>query len=269
MQVELQCQVELRYLYFNYLGYNMAFSTILIDDEQDCLDLLHWQLTAYCPEINIVACCNAAEEGLLAIEKLHPNIVFLDIEMPFLNGFELLWRIPTIDFEVVFTTAYDEYALKALKLNALDYLLKPIVKDELINAVEKLKNRVQPKHKHASQSLLIPLQNLQQQKQTKIAVSVQDSILFLTIEEIVYIRSESNYSLIQLKNKKPLLVSKTLRHFEDLLSSYQFFRIHASYLVNIAEVTEYKKADGGSVMMSNGHEIKISRSRKDDFLKML
>jgi two-component system LytT family response regulator len=247
----------------------MPYTTILIDDEQDCLSLLKWQLETYCPDMKIIAACNAAEEGLRAIEKMQPDVVFLDIEMPFINGFELLRRIPEINFEVVFTTAYDEYALKALKINALDYLLKPIAKDDLISAVEKLKKRVKSKSKGDDQPLLLQLLNLQNYPSKKIAIPIQDSILFLNIDDILYIKSESNYSTIQLKNSKSILASKTLRHFEDLLNGYQFYRIHASYLINLAEITKYKKTEGGSIVMSNGEEIKISRGRKDDFLKLL
>lgn len=247
----------------------MPYTTILVDDEQDCLNLLKWQLETYCPDIKIIAACNAAEEGLSAIEKMQPDVVFLDIEMPFLNGFELLRRIPKINFEVVFTTAYDEYALKALKINALDYLLKPIIKDELVSAVEKLKKRLNSKNKDDDQPLLLQLLNLQNFPSKKIAIPIQDSILFLNIDDILYIKSESNYSIIQLKNSKSILASKTLRYFEDLFNGYQFYRIHASFLINLAEITQYKKTDGGCVIMSNSEEIKISRSRKDDFLKLL
>lgn len=247
----------------------MPFSAILIDDERDCLDLLNWQLTNYCPEIKILAACNSPKEGLEAIAALKPDVVFLDIEMPFLNGFEMLRQVPDINFEVIFTTAYDEYALKALKINALDYLLKPTAKDELISAVEKLKKRVKSKAKGDDQPLLLQLLNLQNYPSKKIAIPIQDSILFLNIDDILYVKSESNYSTIQLKNTKSILASKTLRHFEDLLNGYQFYRIHASYLINLAEITKYKKTEGGSVVMSNGEEIKISRGRKDDFLKLL
>lgn len=245
------------------------YSAVLIDDEQDCLDLLNWHLETYCPDIKVVATCNAAEDGLRSIQQLHPGLVFLDIEMPHLNGLDLLQRVPEINFEVVFTTAYGEYALKALKMNALDYLLKPIVKDELILAVEKFKQRMANKGSAQQVSLQMLLQHLTPLVQKKIAVPTHESILFLEIDNIMYIRSESNYSHIHLKNGRTILASKTLLHFEGLLNDYRFVRIHASYLVNLAEITEYKKTDGGWVVMSDGREVKISRSRKDDLMKLL
>ncbi len=247
----------------------MAFRTLLIDDEQDCLELLKWQLEKYCPGMKVIATCNSAEQGLEAIEKMAPEIVFLDVEMPFMNGFELLRRVKEINFEVVFTTAHDAYALKALKLNAVDYLLKPIAKDELITAVEKAQHMLGIKSMEGRQVTLASLQNLTQLSQKKIAIPMQDSILFLKIEDILYVESESNYSSIFIKNRKPVVVAKTLRHFEDLLNGHRFFRVHASFLINLAEVSEFRKSDGGSVVMTNGAEVKISRSRKDDFLDLL
>jgi two-component system LytT family response regulator len=247
-----------------------SYTALLIDDEQDCLEILNWHLETYCPDIRVLVTCDGAEEGLKSIHQLQPDLVFLDIEMPFLNGLELLSRVQKINFEVIFTTAYSEYALKALKLNALDYLLKPIVKDDFLQAVEKFKQRMAGKNSHSEASLQMLLQHLgAHHVQKKIAVPVQDSILFLEIESILYIKSESNYSYIHRRNGRPVLASKTLLHFEELLNDYHFVRIHASYLVNLSEITEYKKTEGGWVVMSDGHEIKVSRSRKDDLLKSL
>lgn len=246
-----------------------VYSAIVIDDEQHCLDLLNWQLETYCPDVKVIASCNAAEDGLASIQQHQPDLVFLDIEMPFLNGLDLLQRLPQINFEVVFTTAYGEYALKALKMNALDYLLKPIVKDELILAVEKLKQRMAKNGSSQEESLQMLLQQMKLLVQKKIAVPTQDSILFLEIESIAYIRSESNYSHIHLRDGRTVMASKTLLHFEELLTEYRFVRIHASFLVNLSEINEYKKTDGGWVIMSDGQEIKISRGRKDDLLKLL
>jgi two-component system LytT family response regulator len=247
----------------------MIYRTILIDDEPDCLGILNWQIEKYCPQLQVVATCDDARQGPALIDKLAPEVVFLDIEMPFMNGFELLRRVKEFNFEVVFTTAHDEYALKALKLNAIDYLLKPISKADLKTAVEKVQKRLNLKSKEMQQAKLTSLHNLSLPSQQKIAIPLHDSILFFNIEEILYVESEGNYSTLYIKNKKPVVTSKTLRHFEDLLSGYSFFRVHASYLINLAEVAEFRKTDGGSVVMSNGAEVKISRSRKDEFLKLL
>ncbi|MEY3368490.1 MAG: hypothetical protein RI973_1645 [Bacteroidota bacterium] len=245
------------------------YSAVIIDDEQHCLDLLNWQLETYCPDIKVMACCNSAAEGLASIQQHQPDLVFLDIEMPFLNGLDLLQQLPQINFEVVFTTAYGEYALKALKMNVLDYLLKPIAKDELILAVEKFKQRKAKNSSSQEASLQMLLQHLKPFVQKKIAVPSHDSILFLEIDSIVYIRSDSNYSHIHLNDGRIITASKTLLYFEELLAEYRFARIHASYLVNLAEINEYKKTDGGWVVMSDGQEVKISRGRKDDLFKLL
>ena len=247
----------------------MIHQTILIDDEPDCLGILNWQIEKYCPQLQVIATCDDARQGPALIDKLTPEVVFLDIEMPFMNGFELLRRVKKFNFEVVFTTAHDEYALKALKLNAIDYLLKPISKADLKTAVEKVQRRLNLKSKEMQQAKLTSLHNLSQPSQQKIASPLYDSILFFNIEEILFLESEGNYSTLYIKNKKPVVTSKTLRHFEDLLTGYSFFRVHASYLINLAEVVEFRKADGGSVVMSNGAEVKISRSRRDEFLKLL
>lgn len=247
----------------------MTHRTILIDDEPDCLGILNWQIEKYCPQLQVVATCDDARQGPALIDKLAPEVVFLDIEMPFMNGFELLRRVKEFNFEVVFTTAHDEYALKALKLNAIDYLLKPISKGDLKEAVEKVQKRLNLKSKEMQQAKLTSLHNLSQPSQQKIAIPLHDSILFFNIEEILFVESEGNYSTLYIKNKKPVVTSKTLRHFEDLLTGYSFFRVHASYLINLAEVAVFRKTDGGSLIMSNGTEVKISRSRKDEFLKLL
>ena len=191
-----------------------TYTALLIDDEQDCLELLNWHLETYCPDIRVLATCDAAEEGLKSIGQLQPDLVFLDIEMPFLNGLELLNRVPKINFEVIFTIAYSEYALKALKLNALDYLLKPIVKDDLLQAVEKFKQRMAARNSSSEVSLQLLLQHLTpHHTQKKIAVPVQDSILFLEIDHILYVHSET---IICLLNKPEIL-------FWDNL-----FRVHLS-----------------------------------------
>ncbi len=247
----------------------MIHQTILIDDEPDCLGILNWQIEKYCPQLQVIASCDDARQGPALIDTLAPEVVFLDIEMPFINGFELLRRVKEFNFEVVFTTAHDEYALKALKLNAIDYLLKPISKADLKAAVEKVQKRLNLKSKEMQQAKLTSLHNLSLPSQQKIAIPLHDSILFFNIEEILYVESEGNYSTLYIKNKKPVVTSKTLRHFEDLLSGYSFFRVHASYLINLTEVAVFRKTDGGTVVMSNGAEVKISRSRKDEFLKLL
>jgi two-component system LytT family response regulator len=246
-----------------------VYTAILIDDEQHCLDLLTLQLETYCSDIKVIAACSSAEKGLATIQQKLPDIVFLDIQMPFLNGLEMLQQLPQINFEVVFTSAQREYAIEALKMNALDYLLKPIAKDELITAVEKFRQRMVKNAGLQETCLQMLLQHLDLPVQKKIAVPIQDSILFLEINTITYIQSQSNYSHIYLKNGRSILTAKTLLHFEELLAKHRFSRIHASYLVNLEEIREYKKTDGGWVVMSDGQEIKISRSRRDGLLELI
>jgi two-component system LytT family response regulator len=239
---------------------------ILIDDEKNALEMLEWQLQQYCPQITIVAQCRSAAEGIEAIREHRPELIFLDIEMPKQNGFELLESFPEPDFNVIFTTAYDKFAIKAFKYAALDFLLKPIDADDLTATIE----RYQKKRSSVERSKIeLLLQQLQPKRMQKIPLPTQDGILFVQPDDIVHFESSSNYCRIHFLNKQKLLIAKTLKEVEELLKEHSFYRVHNSHLINLSHISRYVKADGGYIEMVDGSNITISRQKKDEFVTLL
>ena len=243
-------------------------TAILVDDETHCLETLQWDLEQFCPEIEVLETCDSPEKGMKAIQKHQPDLVFLDIEMPGMNGFELLRKLAPVHFDVIFTTAYDQFALDAIKSNALDYLLKPIDGEELTTSVQKvLQQRSQP----ITQTLLEQLfENLKGQNPSfpSVALPTMEGLEFVEIQDIVYCESSSNYTYIYAMSGDRILVSKTLKEVESMLEGNHFFRVHNSYLVHLIYVKKYVKGKGGYLVLKNGSEIPVARSRKEDLLKL-
>jgi two-component system LytT family response regulator len=247
----------------------VMIKAVLIDDEKNALEMLEWQLKTYCPQVQVAALCRSADEGIAAIQHYHPQLIFLDIEMPRKNGFEVLQQFPEPAFDVIFTTAYNQFAIKAFRFAALDYLLKPIDADDLVAAVERFDKK---QHTTGLKEQLDFL--LQQYRQPsvvpgKVPLSTQEGILFVKPETIVYCESSSNYTTLFFADKTKLVISKTLKEVEELLQPFGFFRVHNSYLVSLQQVRRYSKGDGGFIEMSNGQEIPVSRQRKEALLQML
>ena len=240
---------------------------ILIDDEKHCRETLSIQLEKYCPEVQLLAQCSSAAQGLLAITQHQPDVVFLDVEMPQMNGFEMLQQLSTIPFEVIFTTGYDAYAIKAIRFSALDYLLKPIDKDELKKAVAKLN---QKKDHNLTEQFDILLEKLGTKPVPlqKIALPTFEGFELVSIDTILHCEADSNYTHIVLRQGKKVLVSRTLKEIEELLEGHAFLRVHHSYLVNLNEIVRYVRGEGGYVVMSDNIAITVSRSRKDALLKV-
>ena len=238
---------------------------ILIDDEEHCRDSLSIQLARYCPQVRLLAACASAAEGLKAIEQLHPDVVFLDVEMPRMNGFELLQEFTNISFEVIFTTGYDAYAIKAIRFSALDYLLKPIDKEELIKAIAKVHAKPVPT---INQQFDILLEKLSDKpvKLQKIALPSLEGFELVQLESILRCESDSNYTYVYLKTGRKLLVSRTLKEIEELLEGHSFLRVHHSHLVNLNEVERYVRGEGGYLIMSDQSSVTVSRSRKEALL---
>jgi two-component system LytT family response regulator len=239
---------------------------ILIDDEQHCRETLSIQLERYCPEVQLLAACGSAAQGLQAIANHHPEVVFLDVEMPHMNGFEMLQQLDKITFEVIFTTGYDSYAIKAIRFSALDYLLKPVDKDELKKAVAKISAKKAHSMTQQFDILLEKLENKQTTLQ-KIALPTQDGFELLPVHNIISCESDSNYTNVYLKNGRKILVSRTLKEIEELLEGHCFLRVHHSHVVNLEEVARYIRGEGGYVIMSDNSTINVSRSRKEALLK--
>ncbi len=241
---------------------------ILIDDEIHCLKTLSLLLEEYCPEVQILDKCTDAEAGLQAIEKHKPGLVFLDIEMPRMNGFEMLEHFSQIPFAVIFTTAYDQYAIKALHFSALDYLLKPIDHEELKRSVQKVFFHLAHP---LPQQIEVLLQKLKHPSVliNRIAIPTMEGLQMIYIDSIISCRADSNYTILHLKNNQKIIASRTLKEIEEMLESYSFARVHHSSLVNLNEVEKYIKGEGGYILMSDGTTVDVSRSRKEMLLKKL
>ena len=240
---------------------------ILIDDELDSLESLSAEVAAYCPELEIVASCSDPREGIKAIESLGPDLVFLDIEMPHLNGFELLEAVSSIDFDVIFVTAYDEYAVKAFDFNATDYLLKPVMKSKLVQSVERIQERNQPGL--SQQDLQALMTNMRLQGLESIALPISDGYEFVHVNDILYLKSESNYTWVNLANGTNHLLSKTLKDMQAMIAFPQFFRSHQSFLVNLNHVKKYVRGKGGYLILKNGEQIPVSRANKETLMQIL
>ncbi|MDQ6763592.1 MAG: LytTR family DNA-binding domain-containing protein [Bacteroidota bacterium] len=241
---------------------------IIVDDEPFCCEALDALLNRYCPEVKVVGICYSGREALQEIKEQKPQLLFLDIEMPQMNGFDLLQKIPDPGFDLIFTTSYDQYAIKAIRFSALDYLLKPIDRDELQAAVHKVTERNHPPLVQQLEILLHKM-HLPASQINKVALPTMEGLQMVTVDSIVRCESDSNYTIVFLKNQQKIVVSRTLKDIEEMLEDHSFLRIHHSYLVNINEINKYVKGEGGYVVMSDGSAVDVSRSKKDLLLKTL
>lgn len=242
---------------------------IVVDDEKNALEMLEWQLQNFCPQIQVVALCRSVDEGIAAIELHHPHLVFLDIEMPRRNGFELVAHFPSHPFEIIFTTAYDQFAIRAFRYAALDYLLKPIDADDLVQAVERFERR--DRQQEFTQQLQVLLEQYKQPHSLpgKVPFATSEGIVFIKPDTIIRCESSNNYTTLFFTDGSKLLLSKTLKDVEDILQPYGFCRIHHSHLINPQQMQRYLKTEGGFIQMSDGTEVPVSRQRKEEVLKVL
>jgi two-component system LytT family response regulator len=243
---------------------------LIVDDEQRSRLTLEKMLSNYCPNVEVVDQASHVDEALEKLQQ-YPEIqlVFLDIEMPGKSGFELLNTYENPHFQVIFTTAYDQFALKAIRLSALDYLLKPINIKELIAAVNKAEKYFQSEAYAQSYHQLIQHLRNPNKPNPKIGLPTNDGLIFLTVDQIIRCQAEGNYTKIVYNESREILASRKLREFEAMLESYNFCRVHNSHLINLSHIMEYKRGDGGIAIMGDGSEIGISRRRKDEFLEKL
>lgn len=242
---------------------------VIIDDETHCIQRLGKLLEDHCKEsIFLMNSFQSIEEGVSGITKLQPELVFLDVQMKGQTGFDLLKRIQHINFEVIFTTAYEKYAVQAFKFSAIDYLLKPIDADDLLQAITKVNNKISGNEMSRKlDALFHNLKNVHEPK--KISIRTLDGLIFLNLDDIIRCQSYINYTTIYLKTNQKITVSKTLKEFEELLSDYNFYRVHNSHLINLSCVTKYNKGKGGVVALSDHSEVEVSSRRKEGFLKKL
>jgi len=245
----------------------MQIEAVIIDDEQRARNTLQILLKDFCPQVHVVAACNNIQDAVLKINQKRPQLVFLDIEMPEYNGFELLSFFREIDFQIIFVTAYNEYALKAFEVSAVDYLLKPVDIDKLKIAVEKAALRINNAN---------PNHNIDALKDTfktgqfnRIALPVSEGLLFIEVNDIVYIEAEGSYTNVWLNNSTKILVSKKIKFFEEIVEARaNFFRSHRSYIVNINYLKKYNKNES-SLLLDNNKTVYISRDRKSEFEEQL
>ena len=240
----------------------MKLKSIIVEDEETSRKILKNYLNKYCPNVEVLGEAANIEEALVLIRNTELDLVFLDVEMPYGNAFDLLDKVGDINFETVFVTAYNHYAIDALNAHASYYLMKPISIDELIKAVDYV-TEIKTKEDALQDQVLVPKTN---SVNGKITIPQQDGFEVLETADILYCKADDNYTQIFLNTNKKKLVSKTLKYFEDALRDSGFARVHKSYLVNVEEVKKYVKGKGGSVVLSNGKEIMVSASKKSDLL---
>lgn len=242
---------------------------LIVDDEEKSRVTLKNLIAMYCPNVEVIELCDSVNSALAAISNQMPDLIFLDVEMPFHNGFTLLEKIKNPSFGVIFTTAYDHYAIKAIKYSALDYLLKPIDSDDLKAAVDKVSgNKASAALPDSKFELL--LSNLKVKgNNAKIAVPTFDGLQMINANDIIKCTADESYTHITLTNNTKVTVSRILKEYEELLSDLNFFRVHNSCLVNLVHVTKYVKGDGGYVVMTDGSSVEVSRRKKTELLNKL
>ena len=237
---------------------------MIVDDEQSSIDLLKWLIGQYCPDVTEIMAARSVQDAIPLIKTFDPDILFLDIQMPHQSGFDLLNSIDQWRFEVIFTTAYNEFAIQAIRFSALDYLLKPVDEVELQKAVErysiKIKNHSTEQNK---------FQNLAQPDKEKFKLALSDSseVKYVSLDDIIRLQADSNYTHIYLRNSKPFLSAKTLKEYDEILQGYSFLRVHKSHLVNPHHIVSYDKK--GLLHLSDHSTIEVSRRKRDYFLSSM
>ncbi len=244
---------------------------VIIDDEQHSIDTLRWKLEHYCPGVEIMATFDKPEEGIRFLKQNQPDILFLDIEMPMLNGFDVLEELgKDLPFDIIFITAYDGFGIKAIKFSALDYLLKPVQNKDLKEAVEKHLKKAW--FKTTSDQVEVLLNNVQEERKGgigKIALASKESIEFVEATDIICCEANSNYTNVYMTDGKKKVISRTLKDFEEMLTEHQFFRPHISFLINLKKVKELIRGDGGYLLMENKMKIPVSKNKREELLNLL
>lgn len=243
---------------------------IIVDDEINARENLSFLLNNYCSQVKINGSAESVSEAIELIQSTQPELVFLDIEIGEGSGFDVLEAIKNTPIEVIFTTAFNHYAIKAFKFSAIDYLLKPIDIEELKEAVQRAEERVKGnKLNNRLDFLLNNLGDNKDKKLRKIGLPIQGGIQFFALDEIIRLQSQSNYTTFYLTRNREFLISKTLKEYDEMLCDHGFVRIHQSHLVNIDHVAQYQKADGGYLILSDGSNVPLSKNYRDNFLIIL
>jgi len=242
--------------------------SIIIDDEQHCVRALLNDLQQNCPSVEVLDTCNSAKEGMLSIKKNKPDLIFLDVEMPWMNGFEMLELLGDFNSSIIFTTAHDEFAAKAFRISAVDYLLKPVDANDLMSAVQKVERKLD--EGNSLDHITNLLRNIKQEtKDQKIALPQREGYEFVEVSSILYCQAEGAYTKVLLDNKRSMLISRSLGDVEELLPPDMFQRIHHSSLVNVSFISQFLRTDGGYVVLKNGEKLSVSKAKKDMLMARL
>jgi len=245
---------------------------IIIDDELNAIESLRWEINNFTSNVKIIDTFTNPIEAISAINYLKPDLVFLDIEMPQIDGFQLLNKLQFKEFELIITTAYNQYAIKAFKENAVDYLLKPIDPDELINSINKVKKNKQNKNisfDNISNIFKGIIDNISEKSNKKIPIALSDKIVMVDKNDIMYCKSDGNYTHIFIKDKSKYFISKNIKNITQLINATEFIRVHKTYLVNVNYIKEYIRGDGGEIILEDKTNIPVSRINKQKVLKAL
>jgi two-component system LytT family response regulator len=236
--------------------------SIIVDDEQHCVRALLKDIQQHCPSIELADTCYSAKEGIMAIKKHHPDLVFLDVEMPWMNGFEMLEVLGDVNFSIIFTTAHDEFAAKAFRISAVDYLLKPIDANDLKTAIQKVERKLEEGSNLQHISNL--LRNIRQPSaEQKIALPQREGYEFINVSSIIYCEAEGAYTKVFISERKPMLISRTLGDVEELLPPEIFQRIHHSTLINVTYISQFLRSDGGYIVLKTGEKLSVSKAKKE------
>lgn len=244
-------------------------NTILIDDEKHSLESLSIEISRHCPEINIIEICKGARSGLRAIREHNPDLIFLDIDMPVMNGFELLEEVRDATFDVIFATAYDEYAVRAIKVSAMDYLLKPVDSNDLKSAVRKVIDKRKQQDSNARLEVLLTNIRSAHDGFQKLAIPTLGGLDFINTSDIVYCEADGSYTNIHTASGDKYVVSKTMKEIAEMLASPAFFRTHQSYLVNLNHIVKYIKGSGGQLVLTDGAVAQVARARKEELMGII
>jgi two-component system, LytTR family, response regulator len=243
--------------------------TVLIDDETDSVRVLQKLLETYCPQVEVVGTAEGVETGLAVIQATSPDLLLLDIEMMQGNAFDLLNQLRPLTFQVIFVTAFDNYAIRAFKYSAVDYLLKPVDIDELVCAVRRVAERSQQRNIIDQMQVFLDNMGTYSLAQQKMAVPTVDGLIFINLREVVRLEAKSSYTQINLENGEAVMATRTIKDYEDILPETLFCRIHNSHIINLQKIEKYHKGRGGYVILEDGSEIEVASRRRQEFLRRL
>ena len=245
----------------------MTLKAVIVEDERASRETLESYLIKYCNDVEICGIADSVSSGVKMVESKRPDLVFLDIEMPFGNGFDLLEQVSHSDFEVIFITAFSDYALRAIQVSAANYLLKPVSIDELVEAVDAVRERLKQKRDFLHTRILVENINIENRQHHKIILPTMEGFEVVRMGEIIHCTADDNFTKFKLENGNQLMICRSLKHYEEMLTEFEFIRVHKSHLINRHFVKRYRKGKGGTAVMTNGDEIDISPSGKKKFLE--